>query len=133
MGHLVEVCRRRGLKVNADKSKVIVLGGEKGRECEIRVDGTRLEQVSEFKYLGCALNESNTDDAESLRKVPSGRKVAGAIRSLVIVRGLHLDCARALHEGLFVPVLLYGSKTMIWREKETSELGLCRCKTSVVC
>ena len=25
----VEVCRRRGLKVNADKSKVVVLGGEK--------------------------------------------------------------------------------------------------------
>ena len=24
--HFVEVCRRRGLKVNADKSKVIVLG-----------------------------------------------------------------------------------------------------------
>ena len=29
MGRLVEVCRRRGLKVNADKSKVIGLGGER--------------------------------------------------------------------------------------------------------
>ena len=26
----VDVCRRRGLKVNADKSKVMVLGGEEG-------------------------------------------------------------------------------------------------------
>ena len=32
----VEVCRRRGLKVNEDKSKVIVLGGEEGLVCYMR-------------------------------------------------------------------------------------------------
>ena len=36
----VDIYRRRGLKVNADKSKVIVLGGEEGLEREIHVDGT---------------------------------------------------------------------------------------------
>ena len=30
--HFVEVCRRRGLKVNADKSKVMVLDREEGLE-----------------------------------------------------------------------------------------------------
>ena len=30
VGHFVEVCRKRGLKVNANKSKVMVLGGEEG-------------------------------------------------------------------------------------------------------
>ena len=37
-----EVFRRRGLKVNAGKSKVIVLGGEKGLEYVVYVDGIRL-------------------------------------------------------------------------------------------
>ena len=32
VGCLVEVCRRRGLRVNADKSKVMVLGGEEDLE-----------------------------------------------------------------------------------------------------
>ena len=27
-------------------------------ECEVYVDGIRLEHVSEFKYLGCVLDES---------------------------------------------------------------------------
>ena len=81
VGRFAEVCRRRGLKVNAGKSKVIVLGGEKGLECEIFVDGMRLEHVSEFKYLGCVMNESGTDEAECRRKVASGRRVTGAIRS----------------------------------------------------
>ena len=56
------------------------------------------------------------------RKVVSVRRVAGAIRSLVNARSLQLECARVLHESLLVPVLVYGSETMIWREKETSRI-----------
>ena len=40
VGRLVEVCRR-GLKVNAGKSKAMVLGVEEGLECEVCVDGIR--------------------------------------------------------------------------------------------
>ena len=58
---VVEVCRKRGLKVNAAKSKVMVMNGEEGLECEVHVDGVRLEHVSEFKYLGCVLDESGRD------------------------------------------------------------------------
>ena len=47
------------------------------------VDGIRSERVSEFKYFGCVLDESGTDGAECRRKVASGRRVAGAIRSCV--------------------------------------------------
>ena len=61
----MEVCRRRFLKINAGKSKVMVLNGEGRLECEVRVDGMRLEHVSEFTYLGCVLDESGTDEAVS--------------------------------------------------------------------
>ena len=43
----------------------------------------------------------------------SGRRFAGAIRSLVNARGLQPVCSRVLHESLLVPVLTYGSETMI--------------------
>ena len=49
---------------------------------------TRLEHVSEFKYLGCVLNESGSDEEECSRKVAIGRRAAGAIRSLVNARNL---------------------------------------------
>ena len=49
VGCFVEVCRRRGLKINVGKSKAMVLGGEEGLECEICVDGIPLEHVLEFK------------------------------------------------------------------------------------
>ena len=76
---------------------------------------------SELKYLGCVLGESGTDEADCSRKVASGRKVAGAIRSLVNVRDLQLEYARALQETLLVPVFIYGSETML-REEEISKI-----------
>ena len=84
VGRFDEVCRR-GMKVNAGKSKV--MKGEKGLKCEVYVDGIRLEHVSEFNYLGCVLDESCTDGAEC------SRKVAGAIRSLVNAKDLQPECA----------------------------------------
>ena len=98
MGQFVEVCRR-GLKVNADKSKVMVMNGAEGLECKVYMDVIGLEHVSEFKYLGGVLDESGTCGAEYSRKVRSGRIVPGAIRSfLVNARDLQLECVRILHE-----------------------------------
>ena len=72
VGRFAEVCRRRDIKVNRGKSKVMLLGGEEGLDSEVCVDGIRLEHVSEFKYLGCVLDESDTDEAECSRKVRVG-------------------------------------------------------------
>ena len=102
VGRLDVMCKRRGLKVNAVKSKMMVLNREEGLVCEVHVDGIRLEHVSEFKYFGCVLNESCIDGAECSRKVVSGRSVAGAIRSPVNTRDLQLECARVVHETLLV-------------------------------
>ena len=55
---------RRSLIVNADKSKMMVLGGEEGLKCETYVDRAQVEQqVSELKYFGCVLDESGADVA----------------------------------------------------------------------
>ena len=74
-------------------------------KCKVCVDGIRLEHVSEFKYFGYVLDQSGTDEAECSRKMASGRRVAGTIRSLVNARSLQLKCTRVLHESLMVPVL----------------------------
>ena len=39
--------------------------------------------------------------------------------SLVTARDLELECARVLHETLLVPVHMYGSETMLWKEERS--------------
>ena len=58
------------------------------------------------------------DGTEYGRKVASWKRVAGVIRSLVNARDLQIECARVLYETLLLPVLIHGSRTMIWKEKE---------------
>ena len=108
MGWFFEVYRK-GLKINAVKSKVMVLNGEEGLQCEVHIDWFQNSKI-------CVLGESGTDGAEC------SRRVAGAIRSLVNARDFQLDCARVLHEKLLVPVLIYGTETMLWKEKERSTI-----------
>ena len=84
--------------------------------------GVRLGYVSEFKHLGCVLDESGTDGVECSRKMARGMRVAGAIRFLVKDRDLQLECARVSHETLLVPALIYDSETMLWEEKERSRI-----------
>ena len=52
----------------------------------------------------------------------SGRRVAVAIRSLVNARDLQVEYARVLRETLLVSVFMYGSETMLWKEKESSRI-----------
>ena len=107
-----EVCRR-GLKVNAGKSNV--QNGNERLGYEAYVAGILLDHASEFKYFRCVLVGT-----ECSRKVASGRRVLGSIRSLVNDGDLQLECAIDLHKTLLVPVLMYGSEKMLWKEKERS-------------
>ena len=110
------------------------MNGEEGLEYDVYVDGVRLEHDSVFKYLGCVLDEAGIDGAEYSRKVATGRRVANVISSLVNVRNFQLKFARLLHETLLVPVLMYGCKTIFWKEKERFRVrGLYRWTNSEDC
>ena len=116
MGRFFEVCKRRGLKINTGKRRVMVQNGEEGLECQVHVDGIHLEHISEFIYFGCVLDESDTGEAEYRRNV------RGAIRSLVNARDLELQCATVLLETLVIPVLIDERETMLWKETERSRI-----------
>ena len=68
------------------------------------------------------LDESGTNEAQCSRKMTSGRRAAATVSSPVNAKGLQLDCARVLHDILLVPVLMYDSETMIWKEKKRSRI-----------
>ena len=49
VGWFVKVCRRRGLIVNAGKSKAVILYREERLECEVHIDRIRFLYVLEFR------------------------------------------------------------------------------------
>ena len=75
VARFVEVSRRKGLKVNPDKSKQMEEGWSL-RSVWMEGDWRK------FKYLGYILDESGTDVVKYRREIASRRKVTGTIRSL---------------------------------------------------
>ena len=49
VGWFAEMCKRRGLKANEGKTKVMVLNGEEGLEYEVHIDEIYLKHVLDFK------------------------------------------------------------------------------------
>ena len=53
----------------------MMLSGEEGLVCEVCVGRMQLQNVSEFKYLGCVLVELGIGETQCHREVVSGRIV----------------------------------------------------------
>lgn len=51
----------------------------------------------------------------------TGGKIAEGIRALVNKKELSLECVRVLHKNMVIPPAMYGSKTIIWKEREGSK------------
>jgi hypothetical protein len=58
---LVAASKETGLKINADKTKYVVMSRDQnaGRNHNIRIDNSSFERVEEFKYLGTTLTYQN--------------------------------------------------------------------------
>ena len=66
--------------------------------------------------MGFVLDDLGTNGADCNRKVVSRRRVASATRILVNAKDLQLEYAKVLYKILLVPVLIYGTETIMERE-----------------
>ena len=120
VGWMVEVCRRRGLKINEGKSKMMVLNGEEGRE-----------RVSEFKYLFWTNQVQMEQNAVGRwragggMQVPLGPWLMSGICSLSVLESCIKHCLY-----LFLCMTM---KQYYVRRRRDLELGLCRWTTSEDC
>ena len=55
---LENVCRQYEREISFEKSKTLITGVHNDEKVYIRVDGSPLEQVKHFKYLGVIFTES---------------------------------------------------------------------------
>eukprot|EP00794_Sanderia_malayensis_P014458 gene14458-biopygen11563 len=62
---LIETSKKMGMEISAEKSNVVVVGATSERIDEnVEVGGAPLEQVQQFKYLGCTIHENGKSTAE---------------------------------------------------------------------
>ncbi len=132
------VCKRRKLKVNAGKSKMMVFERRKEEvidfntayrvrlpavsRCRIMLGSEEMEEVNEFKCLGTVLCEHGGMEGEIRERVMKGRSVVGSLAVVMKGRNVAMEVKRGLRNSILLPTLTYGLENWIGNGAQQSRV-----------
>src|SRR5256885_8705101 len=112
-------CEQRSLRVNVEKSKVMICGGEEEETMlNVKLYGRKMEEVKNFRYLGVVLSGNGNMKNEVEHRVGEGTKVFGALEKVWKNRGMSRRVKTSLYESIVVPTVVYGCEGWYLKENE---------------
>ncbi len=131
------LCRRRKLRVNAGKSKVIVFERKEveminfGNPYRVSVPveerrdmmlgGERMEVIKELKYLGTVLSQhGKMEYARERERAVKDRSVMGSLYRAMKGRNVSMEVKRGLWNSILWPTFLHESETGAWTRAQQS-------------
>src|SRR5580692_8781801 len=110
MNRLNETAKRYDIKINVNKTKVMVVSREEGRSVNLIIDGHKVEHVKTFKYLGVIMTENGSCIEEVKARIGMAKVAFNKTRERV-TKGLKTELKKRLVQTLMWPVALYGCET----------------------
>ena len=105
------VCKRRKLRVNVGKSKVMRCSRYgNGDRMHLILYGELLEEVDCFKYLGLQVAANGGCERDVVHRMNEGYRAHGAMKSVLSNRGLGIKAKKCLYERVIVLMALYGAE-----------------------
>jgi len=118
---LIVASKEIGLKVNADKTKYMVMPRDQnaGQSHSMKIDSSSFERVEEFKYLGTNLTNQNSIPEEIKSRLKSGNTCYHSVQNLLSSNLLSKNLKIKIYRTLILPVVLYGCEnwSLTFREK----------------
>jgi hypothetical protein len=124
MRNLEKYVRKKKLEVNVEKTKMMVFSKRKRKneESEWKWEESKIERVSEFKYLGYTFNERATVRAQVREVVRKANKVVGCVWGIgERMWGGEFGRRMMMFESMVESVLMYGAEIWGWKEQEEVE------------
>nr|VZI50888.1 unnamed protein product [Spirometra erinaceieuropaei] len=91
---------------------------------QIRVNGTQLQVVENFPYLGSTLSHNTKIGDEVANKISKASQAFGRLQSTVWNRhGLQLSAKLKMYKAVILPTLLYGAETWTVYAKQARRLN----------
>ena len=116
--------KRKGMTVNVSKTKVMVFErGDDETKCDVMIAGVKVEQVKEFVYLGSMFTSDGKCESDIERRVNAGNVVNGALHTFMNSQKVSKKARLAVHRGVLVPTLMYGSESWVWQKKHESRIN----------
>ena len=112
----------QGLKINIDKTKVMVMGKE-DLKVSILLDGKIVEQVETFTYLGVKIHSNGEMEAEINARIENTMKLYHAMNNTFIRRKeISPKTKMTVYNTIYKPILTYGSESWILTKQMKSKI-----------
>ena len=72
-----------GMRINTKKTKVMRISREEGKSMNITINGNKLEQVTQFCYLGSTITEDCRSHTEIKKRIAMGKEAFNKRRELL--------------------------------------------------
>jgi hypothetical protein len=110
---LLEASRDIGLKINAEKTKYMIMSrhSNSGENHNIRIANESFENVAKFKYLGTILTNQNDIHDEIKSRLNSGNACCYSVQNLLLSRLISKNLKIKIYKTVILSVVLYGCET----------------------
>ena len=109
-----EVSEKTGLKLNFQKTKIMVFGPI----TSWHIDGETMETVTDFLFLGSKITADGDCNHEIKRCLLLGRKVMTNLDSILKSRDITLPTKVRLVKAMVFPVVMYGHESWTIKKVE---------------
>nr|VZI27907.1 unnamed protein product [Spirometra erinaceieuropaei] len=122
-------CENFGLVINTQKTVVMHQPPPNSATApnvppQISVNGTQLQVVENFPYLGSTLSRNTKTDDEVANRISKASQAFGRLQSTVWNRhGLQMSTKLKMHKAVILPTLLYGAETWTVYAKQARRLN----------
>lgn len=118
----VAVCDDAGMKVNVNKSEVMVIS-RTPIQCTLHVSGVPLKQVEKFKYLGVLFTSDGKSNAELSCRIGQAGSILRELGQSVIRKAeLSVQAKLSVFNSVYVPTLTYGHEIWVVTERIRSRI-----------
>ena len=97
------------LKISTNETKIMAFKGKHLVRSKIEIDGSILEQVKQFSYLGCELSLDGQQDFD--KKINRFQRICGTIRKHL--KKTRTDTQMKFYKLIARPTLLFCSETWV--------------------
>ena len=124
LNRLSTTCTKYNMKINTSKTETMQVSRSPG-PLDIKLHGTPLKQVNEFKYLGSMFTEDGRLDREIEIRCQKANALIYQLSPLLKHQNIPMTAKQQIINSIFIPTLCYQSQTWTMTKAHIRKINTC--------